>query len=320
MDGLGRRRIWRPGCRRLAVALLAAVIAGCGTVAQAASPTTPRHAVIRSARGNAQAARTDAASLLASLSLPPGAVRQAGEPSGDDGTLAQPASGPPATPNAVDDHVWWVVPGTTQEVLQYVESRAPPGAQPGLSGTSSGPGKPTVVTTGFQWPPIPGELSLRWLLVAAVQLRDGSTAVRADSEVVWITPRPRAERIPTGARRIVVATTRGGTLIQGPITIKSRARLAKVISLVNALPAFQPGVHSCPADFGWLIRLAFYRTVTGPDSSPLAVAAADPGGCGVVQLWLGGRREPALAGGYALIKRLSAALHFRLESGPPQGD
>ena len=121
------------------------------------------------------------------------AVGQAGEPAGDDGTLAQPASAP-ATPNVVDDRAWWVVPGTTQQVVQYVESHPPPGAKPGFSGTSSGGGKPTVTTTGFQWPAIPGELSLRWLLVAAVQLQDGSTAVRADSEVVRITPRPRSER------------------------------------------------------------------------------------------------------------------------------
>ncbi|HYB26030.1 MAG TPA: hypothetical protein VEF89_05410, partial [Solirubrobacteraceae bacterium] len=181
------------------------------------------------------------------------AVGQAGEPAGDDGTLAQPASAP-ATPNVVDDRAWWVVPGTTQQVVQYVESHPPPGAKPGFSGTSSGGGKPTVTTTGFQWPAIPGELSLRWLLVAAVQLQDGSTAVRADSEVVWITPRPRSERIPARARRIVASTARGGRLVQGPLTITARATVTKVVSLLNVLPAFQPGAHLCPADFGWMIR------------------------------------------------------------------
>jgi hypothetical protein len=306
----------RAGRRWPAVALLATLIAGSGAVAQAASSAGVGRAAIHSARGNAQAARSDAASLLTRLSLPPGAVRQTGEPAGDDGTLAQPVSGPPATPNAVDDHIWWVVPGTTQQVLQYVESHAPQGAQPGFSGTSGGGGKPTVTTAGFQWPPIPGELSLRWLLVAAVQLQDGSTAVRADSEVVWITPRPRSERIPARVRRIVVTTTRGGKLVQGPITITARATVAKVVSLMGALPAFQPGTHSCPADFGWLIRLAFYATVTRPSTPPLAVALVDPGGCGVVQLRLGGRRQPALAGGYMLNKRLSTTLHFKLGGGP----
>jgi hypothetical protein len=290
----------------LAMALLAAVVAG---VANGAATHTPQ--------GNAQAAQTDAASLLASLNLPSGAVVQPAEPAGDDGTLAQPASGLPATPNAVDDHAWWVVPGTPSQVITYVKSHPPAGGAPGFSGGGSGGGKPPVIATGFQWSPIPDELSIRMLIVAAVRLADGSTGVRADSEVVWITPRPSAERIPPTARRVVVTTTHGGKVVQGPITVTARAKVAKIVSLLNALPAWQPGVYSCPADFGWQIRVAFYRLAGASRAAPLAVARVDPSGCGVVRLSLAGNPQPALADGYNLTRQLSAVIRVKLDSGGP---
>ena len=86
--------------------------------------------------------------------------------------------------------------------------------------------------------------------------------------------------------------------------------------MMNRLPAWQPGVYSCPADFGWRIRLAFYRTAATSSAAPLAVASVDPNGCGLVQLALAGRRQPPLSDGYTAATRLSAALHFKLDTGP----
>src|ERR1700735_3307005 len=106
MERLARPWMSRAGPRWLAVAVLVALSAGCGAVAQAAS-SPARNAVVggaaRSAAAHPAAAQTDAASWLARLNLPAGATRQAGEPAGDDGTLGQPGSGPPMTPNVVDD-------------------------------------------------------------------------------------------------------------------------------------------------------------------------------------------------------------------------
>jgi hypothetical protein len=313
-------RWWqRAGRRWPVVALLAVLAATGGAVAQAASsPNHPaaRHPAVHTAQANAEAATSDAASLLASLNLPSDAVRQAAEPADDDGTLAQPVSAP-ATPNAVDDHTWWVLPGTTSQVLQYVKSHPPPGDASDFSGGSGGGGKPTVTATGFQWKAIPGELSIRWLIVAVVRLQDGSTGVRADSEVVWITPRPPSERIPRGARRVVITDTRGGKVVQGPFTVTSRATVARIVSLLNGLPAWQPGTYSCPADFGWRIRVTFYRSVTVSTTPPLAVALAAPSGCGVVQLRLNGRRQPPLADGSEVSNRVSRLLRVKLDSGAP---
>ena len=227
------------------------------------------------AASNKGAAEADAASLLASLNLPTSAVRQAGEPAGDDGALGQPASRPP-TPNLVDDEAWWVVPETTQQVRAYVDDHPPTGGTANLSGQSSSSGQPIVTSTGFGWPAVPGRLGLRSLVVAIVQLQDGSTGVRADGEAVWITPRPRSERIPATARRVVVTNSRGGALVQGPITVTTRATVAKLVSLLNGLPAWQPGVYSCPADYGWHVRLDFYAKQTRAYAKSSRGSIADP--------------------------------------------
>src|ERR1700733_9634036 len=318
-------RWWQRAARRWpVVALLTALAATGGAVAPgASSPTHPaahhpaaHHPAVRTAQANEEAATNDAASLLASLNLPSDAVRQATEPAGDDGTLAQPVSAP-ATPNAVDDHAWWVVPATTSQVLQYVKSHPPAGGASDFSGGSGGGGKPTVTAPGFQWKAIPGELSIRSLIVAVVRLQDGATGGRADSEVVWLTPRPPSERIPRGARRVVVTDTRGGEVVQGPFTVTSRATVARIASLLNGLPALQPGTYSCPAALGWRIRVAFYRSRTVSTTPPLALALAAPSGCGVVQLRLNGRRQPPLADGSEVSNRLSRLLGVRLDSGLP---
>src|ERR1700733_8498912 len=152
-----RARSWRrrPRSVWLAGALLAARSAVCVSA----------YGAVHTAASNKGAAEADAASLLASLNLPTSAVRQAGEPAGDDGALGQPASRP-ATPNLVDDQAWWVVPETTQQVRAYVDGHPPAGGTANLSGQSTGTGQPIVTSTGFGWPAVPGQLSLRSLVVA----------------------------------------------------------------------------------------------------------------------------------------------------------
>ena len=56
----------------------------------------------------------------------------------------------------------------------------------------------------FSLPPVAGVLTQRLLGVTAVPLADGATAVRTDGEAVWLTPRPRWERIPAGVRSVVL--------------------------------------------------------------------------------------------------------------------
>jgi len=85
-------------------------------------------AVSRTAAENESAAQSDARSLLSELQLPLGATQSAIEPAGDDSLLAHPGVGPPATPNVVDDHAWWIVPSAPAQVLAYIREHLPAGA------------------------------------------------------------------------------------------------------------------------------------------------------------------------------------------------
>jgi hypothetical protein len=241
-----------------------------------------------STAANERAARADATALLARLALPAGATPSASEPAGDGSALAQPAVGPPLTTNVVDDHAWWIVPGAPADVLAYVYAHRPAGSARVLAGTGAG-----VAFTGFDRPAVAGVLPLRRTLVAVVALPGGSTGLRADAQVVWETARPASERIPAGIRRVRVSVS---PPVRPPFTIASATRVRQIVAALDALPAAQPGVSSCPLDTGDRVRLAFYAR-HGPVR---AVAVVDPGGCGGVQLKVDGKPQPALAGGSTL--------------------
>jgi hypothetical protein len=271
-------------------------------------------AVSRTAAENESAAQSDAGSLLSELPLPSGATQSAIEPAEDDSLLAHPGVGPPATPNVVDDHAWWLVPGAPAEVLAYIREHLPAGATRALtSGGLKGPNVPDNEAEVFAWPPIADVLGIRWLVVHVVQLPDGSTGLRADAQVVWLTPRPVSETIPRGARvlRISVHSSIAANLPrQRPLRFTAIGKIEKVVALLNALPVVQPGLRSCPADFGVRVGLAFY---TSHVKTPLAVAEVDPQGCGGVQLTIGATQQPALEGGSELIEKIDRVLGVRLD-------
>jgi hypothetical protein len=295
---------------RVRVILIASTIAAlASSVAMGASvPGTTGHARPASARyestprlqtaaSNAAAAQADAESLLAQLELPSGAEQSTGEPAGEDSLLARPGSGPPATPNVVDVHAWWLVPDAPKQVLAYIREHLPAEARHALSSSLAGSGVPPNETEGFAWPPIAQVLSTRQLVVEVVQLPSGSTALRADAEVVWVTPRPVSETVPLDAHllRVSVLHTLGSAPRHGghPFTFTATGKIDRAVALINELPAGQPGVRNCPADFGVLVRLAFYPR---PRSAASAIAKIDPGGCRGVRLTLRGVTQPPLEG------------------------
>jgi len=226
--------------------------------------------------------------------LPAGATESSSEPVGDEGLLAHAGAGGPDTPNVVEAHAWWIVPGSRAEVMAYVRGHPPNGSALISWGSGDTRGLTSFESETFAWPALPGVLSTRSLVLTAAQLPHGSTGLRADTQVVWVTPRPASERIPAGARRLSVSVTSGlkGNLApQRPFSVASAQRIERIVALLNSLPAAQPGTRACPADPGIRLRLAFYQ----PDAaSPSAVATIDPSGCGGVQLTIGGRPQAPL--------------------------
>jgi hypothetical protein len=272
----------------------------------ALAATIPAAGARASAQTNLAAAQTASTALVAGVALPAGAVSSPVEPAGDGSVLANPPS-VPATPNLVDAHAWWIVPGAPAAVIAYVRAHPPHGSTcaPSFMPTA------TSVTDECSVPDVPGVLTEGTLLVLATPLPGGATGLRVDAQEVWLVPRSPSERIPPGARRLVVTVTRPGRPRSRPVTVTAIHRIDRVAALLDALPLAQPGVTSCPLDLAARIRLAFYARGA---RAPLALAAVDPGGCGEVRLAIRGRSQPTLTsrGLTALAGRIGAVLGLRL--------
>jgi hypothetical protein len=240
------------------------------------------------AGANRHAAAVDAAALLGRLRLPAGASRSATEPSGGGAALAVPGDHP-ATPNLVDDHAWWVVPEAPAAVLSFIGRHHPAGSR--LVQSGSGDIAPGYRVLAYGWPARLHVLSTRWLVIQVVSLRDGSTALRADAVVVWITPRLAGERIPAAVARVKVSVISAKRVVRGPFTISVVGRVRRARSLIDKLPASQPGAASCPEELGLRVRLVFYGRA---GQNPLAVALVDPAGCESVSLTIAGRPQHPL--------------------------
>jgi hypothetical protein len=120
------------------------------------------------------------------------------------------------------------------------------------------------------------------------------TGVRADAEVVAITPRGSSERIPAGATRLsLTSTARGGRPIR-IATVTSPAKIRTLIALLDGLPLLPPDhPFECGPSVPEPVQLAFYARRGG---APLATASFEPypttstwGWCSTVGLTIDGR-------------------------------
>ena len=243
-----------------------------------------------------QRAVADATAILASFAVPTGARKLSAAPSVGKGVLKAPAQ-TPGTPDLVDKAEWWIAPGAPQSVLAW-EARhlshrfsirgrryQAPGATSRRPGARSSrcPASPAC-STRVSW----------WSLV----VQDGDkTAIRVDAQVAWQPARPASEKVPAAAKAVTISMdlglNQGGRKPQKPVTITDPAKVRALTALINGLALFPPGAPDCPADFGGNLVLTFRA---GPRTPALAVATVDLSGCDGVDLTIGGKSQPALAG------------------------
>jgi hypothetical protein len=291
----------RAGAALGAVAAIA--LAGCAVAHPAAKTTgstgtavTSKRSTARPAAGPEQRAEADADAILASFAVPSGARKLAVAPSVDKGALKTPIQ-IPATPDLVDKADWWLAPGKPQQVLAWEAKHV--SHRYSLEGTGSSTrmaGSEPIWADMFSLPNITGVLDSRELVVQVVQ--DGAkTAIRVDAQVTWQPAVPASEKVPAAAKAVTISMdlgmNQGGKRPPKPVTITDPAKVGELRALINSLPLSPPGMFSCPAAFGDNLVLTFRAHAGGP---ALAVATDMLSGCGGVDLTIGGKSQPELAG------------------------
>lgn len=295
--------------------VLAAAAALFAAQAPVASPLVDVSPPDPSLAENEVTARAEASALLASMVLPAGAVRLPAEPAGDDQLLAH--NQPLAGPWEADQHGWWLVPGAPLDVLRALGAGLPPGARrTSWGGRLGGPGVPENESEIYAFPRLPDRVDGRELMLKVVQLAGGMTGVEVDATASALVPRSPQQTIPPGVRLLRLHLTDGIKVNAPPpqwMLVRRLAKIEAIRTLLNELPALQPGVRMCPLDLGVRLWLSFDA---GSRTPPTATAKINLGGCGGVELTIDGHPEGTVESTPTLLETIERILARKLDTTP----
>jgi hypothetical protein len=262
-------------------------------------------------------ARVVARSLLGTLTVPSAAIPVGSVPRSSP---IRYAPGTFATPNLIDVHRIWRVSGLPREALARIRRSHPAGLKINGGGSAGkhGLGEREVeywwyVT--FRARSRPG-LGSEVLAISTTAAPGGGTLLRADGEVVWLSARPPAERVPVGVGTVEVA--RGPTYKQMTVrrTISASASVRRIIVALDILPIVQPGTWVCPAEpLGPVVRLTFRGPADEVLAEAVQAAGDEVGDCSPMYFSVRGREEKPLAKGANVIGIISQMLGLRLLPG-----
>jgi hypothetical protein len=295
----------RPQRTGTAAVLLAALFAAMVLATSTAGAPRP----IREAR---RTALRDVYHRLVEVRLPPGArpIKAVGR-----GLQLNSADSIPKTPNLVQMHSYFLSPRPREAVLAWLKAHPPVSTGTQESG-SLGIGKKTVVKyLGFEWPELPGKVRERRTAFAVAARPGGGSAIRVDTQAVWITPHLAAATIPAGARFIDVRLRKQSRLRKSKV-ISDPAEVRSIAKLINGFEVSQPGTYDCPLlrERDEELTLAFRHSRRGPVLA--RVGQAVPPGCGrPLELTIHGRKPEYLEEGWLLLKRLRPILGGRAKGG-----
>ena len=306
--GFARRAYPPPEMRRLPVSKrLVAVLAGLACAVAVAvlevgggATRVAQAAADAGAASNKAAARAAAARILNDVRLPAGATRVSADP-GVSIWLKYSVAGVPATPDVVDYHRFWRVPGDPHAVIDWIEAHHPAGATTSSTGSESRDGAPVTWSVIFAFTGIVRGVSEEVLGVGVTGAKGGGTAIRADGLAVWLIPRPVAEVVPAGTRAVSVSMDQPGGRNYRVSTITAPQPINRLVALIDSLPRAQPGAIACPT-MGQHAGLLDVRFLAASGGKPLARAVET--GCGGLSFAIRGRTKSGLDAGTNLERLL----------------
>ena len=211
--------------RRAVISLLAALGAVIGAIAVRAAPPGQ----VTSA--NRLAAISEADRLLGDVVLPVGSAPVTLSRSGATGVLAQPSERLFFAAQ-VDRHAFWTTDAAPKAVIASVRAHLPAGAKRLAFGFGGG-----EVFASYGLPMIDRKaLALRQIVVDAVRLANGTTAVRADGEVQYIAPRTEQQQIPPQAQLLQITVSNSSPRPLLAVSLTNRSRISEIANLVDDLP------------------------------------------------------------------------------------
>jgi len=246
--------------------------------------------------------------LLTRIELPAGVVPAAVEPRGDHGYLKLSGDIQGDRANALA-HAWWTSSDSPSEVLAYLKSHVPAGANQSGTGSISDTRAGTMSQmVGFEWPVAGPALGDREVQVTVSALTRGRTGILAEAQSDWVVPRTPSERVPAAAtavritlqqRSIPVSTRKPVTasyvLLTAPRTV------LRAVRLVDSLPVVQPIEIMCPLILltGQSLTVTYSAGPAGPALARAQVSLQTPssGGadsCDPILFSIRGKSQTAL--------------------------
>ena len=240
------------------------------------------------------AAQREADRILTTFQPPPDTTEAARRPdpvpSGLQGPPIRSAAETQATAVA-----WYYSSQTPDQVLEWVQAHRPTGSS--WTGSGSGSVGPSFVSFSYPTP-------YSSLIVTPQSGSDGRTVIRLDASVIWTPSRSPGSVLGYDTPSVSVVTT-DSINPQPPlpatesrtVTATAPPIIHQVVDLLNGLQPQIPGERHCAMDDGTRV------TITLPG---LAVAVADPGGCGEVVITPQGGSPKPYAGGNDLVRKVYA--------------
>lgn len=264
------------------VATLTVTLAGCGNSGGVGGPS----------RGPdpSSFARQEATRLMSLVHVPADATTSDHSPAK---ILNQPAQ-VPGVDDLVDEHRWWTVPADAETTLAWLQKNGVKHLKSSGSGTSGGPAGVEEYTLNFA-DRAPAGISSEEVQLNVAPMSDGTSAIRADAQVVWLVNRATVETIPRAIDRIDVSAFVMGRQIGHRVLTGGEAR--RLAMVINALPTAVRGEHGCGMDQGYQLRV-----VAGPLVFKNEVACFD------IAVTYQGHGMPALAGDEAFVHAVASSM------------
>lgn len=229
----------------------------------------------------------DARRVLAELPEPPGGKAIRSVAASTD--LNQPQSYP-ATSHLVDVYRLWST-ASSADLITWYRARLPRGASISGSGSGGGGGTPTVDSLDIDVPDSGANISSAQIEVD-VEPAGARQLVRADAQLIWLSPRPADETVPSSWTTVVV------TAVGPPPSARSVSREVGDVATVglfrravNGLALAVPGASDTALQDGAYVRLEF---LPRPGAAPGLVVQESSGNETYVSVRAGERVLPDL--------------------------